>query len=183
MTSILGMIAAAIFTTFSGGLNVYERVQAYGGTQADVLLFLEKIERELRNTFSISGIDFSGDSKRIAFAGLISELDFERNQNISLGKILYYFDGEKGIMVKEEQNYPQAISKSETRKSSSEILLSIENVDFSYYYFDLNKNEYEWKDSWNAGDGIPKGVKVKVTFRNGGRNVTLVRTVLIPVAG
>ena len=182
-TSILGMIAVAIFATFASGLNVYERVQTYGGVQSDVLLSLEKMERDLRSVFSLSGIDFNGDTKKVTFAGLIKKLDAEGKKNVSLGKISYYFDNETGTLVKEEQNYPEAISEIGTGESNFKALAFIEDINFSYYYFNSGMQAYDWKSSWGAGEGIPSGVKVEVTFKDGKRDVKLDRTVLIPVAG
>ena len=49
--SILGLIGLAVLTAFGSGFHVYERVQSYGGVQTDVLLVLEEMERDLRNTF------------------------------------------------------------------------------------------------------------------------------------
>jgi len=181
-TAILGMIAVAILATFASGLNVYNRVKTYGGIQADVLLSLEKMERDLRNVFSLSGIDFSGDTERVSFAGLIKTVDAEGNRNVSLGKISYYLDSETGTLVKEEQDYPRAVSGVATEDGIFKVLAFIKNIDFSYYYFNVDTQRYDWKGSWSLGEGLPKGIKIEVTFRDGSKDTTLVRTVFIPVA-
>ena len=197
ITSILAIIALAIASTFAGGLNVYERVQRYGGVQADVLLFLEKIERDLRNTIESSEIDFIGDKETISFAGIIDTIDRRGNHKTSLGRIVYYASGRKNILVREEQDYPQAVLKLSKGKGQSQDLVSIDKIRFSYYYFNPETEEYSWKDEWEVeetkGEGrgtrdeeeseIPLGVKVEVTFKHDGRNTNLFRKVFIPVAG
>jgi prepilin-type N-terminal cleavage/methylation domain-containing protein len=180
--SILGMIAVAIFSTFASGLNVYNRVQTFGGVQSDVLLSLEKMEKDLRNVFSLKEIDFVGDTKKIAFAGLIKKFDAEGNQNLSLGKISYYFDNETGTLVKEEQSYPEAISQEGIGESTFKILAFIEDINFKFYYFNQEAQTYDWKSSWTLGEGIPRGVKIEVRFKDGKRDITLARTVLIPIS-
>ena len=181
--SILGMIAVAIFSTFASGLNVYKRVRSYAGAETDVLLALEKMERDLRNIFNFSGIDFIDDSKRIAFAGLVKTFDRAGNQKISLGRISYYLDEGAGTLVKEEQDYPQAISGTEPEQGNSVILAFIEDINFSYYYFDSKAERQDIKSSWDAGNGIPTKVKIEITFTDDGKTIKMDRTVFIPVAG
>jgi len=181
-TSILGMIAIAIFATFVSGLNVYNRMETYGGVQADVLLSLEKMERDLRNVFSFKKIGFVGNTKKITFPGLIKEIDSEGNQSLFVGKISYYFDETAGTLVKEKQDYPQSLSEEGMGESNFKILAFIENINFNYYYFNQETQTYNWKNSWDTGDGIPRGVKIEVTFKNDKRDVKLARTVFIPVA-
>ena len=57
-STILVLIGAAVLTTFASGLHVYERVQSYGGVQADVLLALEQMEHDIANTFMLSEVPF-----------------------------------------------------------------------------------------------------------------------------
>src|SRR3990167_7818362 len=73
--SILGLIGLAILTTFGSGFSVYERVQAYGGTQADALLALEEIERDVRNIFQMPTIPVEGGSDRVAFPAIIETVE------------------------------------------------------------------------------------------------------------
>ena len=197
-TSILGIIAVAIFSTFASGLNIYKRVRAYSGVQVDVLFAFEKMERDLRNALNFSGIDFSGDTKEISFAGVIKITNAKREQEVSLGRIFYYVDNTKGILVKEEQDYSHAVSEIRKGKGRSKVLASMQGMNFSYYYFDSATKRYAWKDSWKLEKQktedkeqksedkkarIPLGVKVEGTFKDGTKNIRLARTVFIPVAG
>lgn len=64
--SILGVIGLTILTTFGSGFHVYQRVQTYGGVQANVLLALEEIEQNLHNAIVLSTLKVEGDAKAIA---------------------------------------------------------------------------------------------------------------------
>ena len=66
-TSILGIIGLTILTTFASGLHVFERVQTFGGSQADVLLAFEEMEKDIRNVFPLSTIAFEGDTQSMTF--------------------------------------------------------------------------------------------------------------------
>ena len=182
VTSILGMIILAISSTFAGGLNVYKRVQNYSGAQTDALVSLEKIEKDLRNLFSFSGIGFTGNAEKVAFPGLIKEFDSAENQNITLGRISYYFDKKAGALIKEEQNYHQAISEETPGKNNIRVLAYIQSLNFNYYSINPDTKEYSWKGSWAKEEGVPLGVRIEVVFKNGKRDVKLVRPVLIPIS-
>ena len=195
-TAILAIITVAVVSTFAGGLRVYQRAQAYGGAQADVLISLEKMERDLRNVLDFSEIDFNGDTEEISFGSLIRVVDSEGYQNLSLGRIFYYFDAVKKKLITEEQDYSDAVLEIKKGRGRVKALASIEDIKFSYYYSDEDTQTYEWKDLWKIEETkdeerktkdeeenrVPLGVKIEVTFKDDNRVVKLDRTIFIPTA-
>lgn len=178
--SIVVLIAVAVFSTLAGGINVYKRVKVYTGQQRDALLSLERLEKELNNTFTVSGIDFSGDSKSVAFAGLISPL----SGNISpLGKVSYNFDGATGGFSRREQGYAEVMAKADRPQSVPVKLASLKSLSFKYCSFNRDAKIFEWKDSWSAGTGIPAGVRIEAEFDTGARVIKVSRIVFIPISG
>lgn len=166
------MIALAVFSTFSMGVRAYKRMQYSGLTQADVLLSLEKIEKDLHNTLNFSGINFAGENRKVSFAGLVGPA--ADSENLSLGRISYYFDAKNNSLLKEESAYSQSFS-------DSKVLASIKDVVFTYCYFNTETQKYDWKDS---GSGIPTAVKIRVIFKNeNDKDAETTRTVVIPVSG
>jgi len=185
-TTILGMIAMAIMSGFAGGLRVYERVRSRDtGFRPDALLSLEKLETDLRNTVYFSGIDFIGEKEKISFAGLTAEG--------KLGKILYYVKGVRDTLVREEQDYARAVSKISRKKGKIKELVPVRDIDFSYYYYDREAEEYRWQDFWEEEEEeeeeeedsekgtVPLGVRIKLTFEGEKGDTDLTRTVLIPI--
>lgn len=176
-SSIIAMIGLAVFATFSMGIKAYNRIQYSGLTQADVLLSLEKMEKDLHNTLNFSGIAFGGENRKVSFAGLVGP-----QADSALGRMSYYLDIKNKSLVKDENIYP--VSSQETYgaysqgSSSSKALASIKDIAFTYYYFDTQVREYVWRDSVNE---TPLAVKIKVIFMGENeRNVEIIRTVLIP---
>lgn len=179
-TSIIAVIALAIFSTFAAGIKAYQKVQGYMA-ERDILLALEKIERDLINTFSFTNIAFTGDNKQMSFAGLIGFTAFTNpDSNLSVGKITYHMDADKGTLMKEEQDYSQALSKN-AQESNSKILASLKDINLTYYYFNSELKKYDWKNSWQE-DSLPGAVKVKMIFNNDNQDVEITRTVVIPLA-
>lgn len=188
--SIIGMISIAILSSFGVGFHTFERVQAFGGPQMDILLSIEEMERDLRNTFPLSGIPFTGNSRNMTFAALFSKWDEEKEEEaVVLGKKSYSLDSTSKALVSTQQEYANAVGESTGTEQGTEVLAFVEDIQFSYYYYqkelqeDKEKIEFGWKDSWSPEDGLPKGVKIEVTFKNGEEDVHLARTVFIPIGG
>ena len=183
--SILGFIGLAILTTFGSGFHVYERVQSYGGLQADALLSLEEMERDLRSAFPFSTIGFEGSAQKIAFPAMIETVEMiEDEERIvpSVGKVSYYIkeDNEQSVLIRDQWGYSQA-GKAQAKEYQSSLLTYVKELQLSYYYFDEENSEYGWKESWSEEDeNLPAAVKIELTFEDRGQDIQLVRTVLVP---
>ena len=185
--SILGLIGLAILTTFGSGFHVYERIQSYGGVQADVLLALEEMERDLRNIFPSSVIPFEGDDQSIRFPAVIEALqqvEGEETVVFSLGQMSYYVEStheEGAVLIQEQLGYSRALSGMKAGEGREHVLTSVKDLKFSYYAFDGEEGTYGWEDTWPAEKkSHPAGVRIELTFHDGSRDIQLVRTVVIP---
>lgn len=183
VTAILALVALAVVSTFGAGLKVYSRVRGYSVAQSDVLLFLEKLETDLRNTFKFSTIDFTGDGKKVSFAGLAGGFDAMPRQGLFLAKVSYCFNNKTGFLVREQRIYPGTSLETKAGNGNSRPLARIENIILSYCYFDPNTRKHNWRDSWAAGNGIPSAVKIKVIFKDIDKDAELSRTVFVPASG
>ena len=188
-TSILGLIGLAILTTFGSGFHVYERVQSYGGLQAEALLSVEEMSRDLNNTFAFSGIAFEGDAQKIAFPAVIETVEtIEEEERVvsSVGQIAYYLagDDEQKILMRDEWNYSQAGVGDKSKDDQSGFFSYVKDLQFSYYFFDKENEEYIWKDSWSEEEdkGLPAAVKINLTYEDRGRDIAFLRTVFLASA-
>lgn len=185
---ILGSIGLVIIASFAGGFKVYEKIRTLQGTKTDILLSLEKMERDIRGALNFSEINFIGDEKITSFSGLVRTKKSKTGQEISLGRILYYVKGREKSLVREEQSYSKNTSEIKKGRGSLKTLAFVDGVNFSYYYFNQEDEKYEWKDSWGSKEEpedknkIPLGVKIKIKYKDSNESITLSRTVLIPMA-
>jgi prepilin-type N-terminal cleavage/methylation domain-containing protein len=188
--SILGLIGLAILTTFGSGFSVYERVQAYGGAQAEALLALEELERDVRNMIPVSTIPVEAEADRIAFPVVIEtyeEVEGEDAQlHASIGKVVYFLEGmgsEGKVLKKSTLNYSDALSGDTGSEDTDETLVSVNNLAFRYYSYNSDEKKYHWDGVWSDSAGnVLKGVEVTLTYQDLNREVQLVRAVLIPAA-
>lgn len=184
--SILGVISLAVLTTFGSGLHVYERVQSYGGRQADVLIGLEEMERDLRNAIPFSAVKFTGDAQSIEFPIIVdSVVQAEEGGKLvpTVGKVSYSLKGglKASVLMRGQSEYGQAYSKRSVGDGQERVLADISGLHFSYYYFDKETEESGWKDDWSTEEeNIPVAVKVEVVYEGRGQEIQLARTVMIP---
>ncbi|MCK5081543.1 MAG: prepilin-type N-terminal cleavage/methylation domain-containing protein [Candidatus Omnitrophica bacterium] len=185
-TSILGFIGLAILTTFGSGFHVYERVQSYGGLQAEALLSVEEMSRDLNNMFAFSGIAFEGDAQKIAFPAVIETVETieeEERAVSSVGQIAYYLTGDddQKILMRDEWNYSQVSVGDKSKDDQSGFFSYVKDLQFSYYFFDKENEEYIWKDSWfeEEDKGLPAAVKINLTYEDRGQDIALLRTVFL----
>ena len=205
-TAILGIVSLAIFSTFASGLNVYTRVHSYTGVQPDILFSLEKIERDLRGAFVFSKIDFRGEKKLVSFPAIVNNTGSRKDEVCSLGRVTYYYDGGKDILIREEQDYSKAVKGKYKKRGKRVTLATLKNVEFSFFCYDAESKAYSWVNSWKMekpddedeeegaedpekkglwtiDDKILLGAKVEVEFLDGKRDRNLSRTVFFPAAG
>jgi len=183
-TSILGIIGLIILTTFASGLKVYERVQTFGGAQADILLALEEIEQNLRNVFPMSSIAFVGGTQSISFPTMVTKfemMDGEEKVLSSIGKISYSFDSVNKELVRLEQDYSQAVAEGGGSENQTYMAGFIEDIKFSFYSYNDENETYGWKNSWGAEEkNILLGVKIELAYQRESQNIKLTRTVFLP---
>ncbi|HQP10584.1 MAG TPA: type II secretion system protein GspJ, partial [Candidatus Omnitrophota bacterium] len=189
-SSILVLIGLAVLTAFGSGFHVYERVQSYGGPQADILLALEEMERSLRNAFFSPAIGFKGETQDISFPGTtekIEVIDGEETAVETIGQVSYYIvESESGsTLVREWRPYSEAVSAAASKENRKVPLGAVTDMKFSYYALDGAAEEYLWQDSWSADEneaaaGLPSAVKIEITFNDGQKEIPWMRTVVIP---
>lgn len=189
-TSIIGMIALAVLSAFGTGFYAFGRVESFAGRQADILLALDRWERDVRNSFSSAAVEFKGDSHNLSFPSVITVFDEEdQKEAVSFGQVSYSFDEQNKAFITAPTDYARP-SSADGQEPPAEVLASVEDLHFSYYFHkreiqgEEEKVDHGWKSSWTQQDeGIPRGVKMELTFLQEGQEVLLSRTVFIPAGG
>ncbi|MFH1189728.1 MAG: type II secretion system protein [Candidatus Omnitrophota bacterium] len=208
VAGIMAVIGLTIVSTFSGGLKIFYRMEGYNTVKADVLIAIEKMERDLRNTFPYNGMEFMGSSKRVTFPGLTRKLNDKGLPEEFPGSISYYLDesGRAKALSREDKRYTQAIKKENPERGLVTRLAEIENLSFKYYSYDNESDSYNWAGVWDKSEGIeageelnkkpgqedlllkdktekiPLGVKIEISYKDGGEIITLNRAVFIQPA-
>ncbi len=142
VVSLFSLISIAIYSSVVSGLNVWNRIRTKI-IEEDIALFFDKISLDLHNSYFYSKIKPEGSRHSISFPCRVwvpadSKLGLPSGHYLrQLGKVEYFFDKEKHLLIKKIANYSQALKGD---YGFTKILLdNIVDVYFRYFYFRDNK--------------------------------------------
>lgn len=173
VTLILSIISLAIFSTFSNGLRIYNRINSEA-TLENQVTFCDRFSQDLRNSLNFTGIHFTGKDEELEFAGIFNS---PRMQKRTVGRIKYAFDSSKELVNRFASDYTSVYSQE--GESTRQALDKIKSCVFSYYYFDNQTREFAWLTDWKK-DGLPAAVRMELEFKDN-PEAKLTRTFNIPV--
>ena len=158
--SILSIVMLAVYSAFALGINTYQRFNDVNLNERKAVLGLEKIGDELRQCLDFPAIGFRGSKEKFSFPGL--------SPTGQIVKISYSFDLNKKILYRQQQTQKEILELEEEPSDEEplfkEFLSSVEDLNFSYYYFDKQQEEYRWVDS--CEQDLPLSVKIKLTVED-----------------
>lgn len=161
VSCIIAVIALAVYGVLRSGLKAWQRA-SQEMPEEDMCLFLDKFASDLRNSFIYGPLACAGTRERFECATLV---DSARLGIRVVGKVAYAYDPVSETLRRERYDYPAVYGK--TSPESSQELIGVKSLKFSYYAFLKEKNEYVWLEEWTKGDALPLAVRVEFGFDNG----------------
>lgn len=178
VTVLLSVISLTIYSTFSNGIKIWQRVTE-ALPEEDVTIFFEKLAVDVRNCINFKEIAFQGKKDGFEFAGIVKS---GRLENTTVGKLKYSYDEAKGVLKREQFDYSQLYT--EESGLSNEELSGIKAFKLAYYWYDPQKKEYSWVEEWlDEGQGLPLALRVEFELTYGSQKNLFTRTIGIPVGG
>lgn len=182
VTSLISGMSIAIYQSLNNGLKVWQKTKQMV-VEEDVVIFLDKISYELRNTFLFSRFGHYGDEHQFAFPTIVRMLQSVDGDNSNqiytdqIGQVEYFFDPLAKILYKRKANYALAV---ENLFFEDEVVLrNVENLKFTYIYF----TEHEEVVSDVTYDQFPAGVNIQITVTQDSGAKSLEKYISIPVGG
>lgn len=169
VVTIFCIIGAGIASTFMSGMKIWSRAKNAGSYRYDVILCLEVIARELRQSIDTPHIDFEGDAAKFSFPSLVGN---------SVLKITYKFDSAQKALVRQQMDLEEAISEDLQPEYLEKNVASLENFSVSYLYFDKVESAYVWIDAWEKEKGVFQAIKLRCEVK--GEEFT--KTIFIPIS-
>ena len=186
--AIFVMAAVAVTSAAAGALRVYARAREYSGAQTDLLLAIERFERDLRNAFVFEGIGFDGDRNSFSFPGIIRPRQREGQEPMPAvpGRVAYSLDPDGHRLVLYRTPYwdlPDAAGRPDAADALP-LAEQVAGVVFSYYYYDPEVERNVWLDQWRRAQGVPLAVRIQLKSPADGSEqaMDLQRTIFIPIA-
>ena len=162
VVSLVSFVSLCIFHVINNGLQVWQRSRQVS-LEEDVVIFFDKLSRDLRNVYRFSKLDFQGGPHKLTFPTIIHTVTEARQRTTEdtmdqCGNVQYYFDILNKNIQRRQANYSQALKGDFDRGIA--MIKNVESASFSYYY--LTDTQAIRSDS--ALDRLPQGVEVQVKF-------------------
>lgn len=182
--AIFAMAAAAVGASAAGGLRIFARARTLDLAAENVLLSIERMERDIRNTFLLQGIGFSGTPTRLSVPGMVQVPRADGNPRQMPGRISYYVDRGSSSLTMQHDPYGVALDEDfrTRREYAAAAAEGIRDVRFEYLGFDPTARQFEWRTEWQADEAAPP-VAVRMTLEPVVRMpFEMTRIVFVPIA-
>lgn len=168
--ALFAVIGVSLMSSFSMGMRVWKRSADVNIMYRKAVINLERLGQELRAGVNYPYIGFFGSKDHIEFAALLRD----KITNVSYA----YAPHDKA--VSRHAVTMQAVLELEEPTPARKVVTGVDNMSFSYGYFDVNSSQYLFLDDWNyTKNGIPLAVKAALTLEGG---ETFEKTVFIPIS-
>lgn len=158
--AIFSIIGLAIASTLKSGFDVWKRARNLNIEERQRIFKIEKIKKELRQTFVFK--------KEIPFYVNETIMSFVLINNETINKITYYFNNKEKKLVRASNNLVDIIK---AKKDNQEVDLSysvfmskIDDLNFECFYQDLKSGNYTWVSKWENKDVLPIAVRMNINY-------------------
>ncbi|MBI4358375.1 MAG: prepilin-type N-terminal cleavage/methylation domain-containing protein [Candidatus Omnitrophica bacterium] len=178
--SLIAVVGLAVYGNFSSGFAMMKRVTR-PASEENLAVFLEKLTRELQNSFPYADIPFDGENEKFTFATTVltkPELGFDQG----IGRVGYFYDDSSATIKRRQENVNQIYEEEPGLITS--LLTHVSSFSVQYYSFGETESKYRWEEVWDPviqKGKIPLAVRIELTFYDQGKEYRLSRTFAIPM--
>lgn len=176
VTVMMSIISLAIYNTLNNGLKIWQRTNKQFLEQ-DLFILLDKFSVDATNAFAFGNIGFIGAEDKLEFATVVNSQRFKAR---GVGKVFYLYNRESQTLSRQEQDFSQVYSSQENE--NPETVKNIKSLQFQYYFYDPQRQNYVWDYSW-TGANLPIAIRIEFEFGEDENTRKFVKTVSIPVGG
>jgi len=176
VTVILAVISMTLYTTFSKGIMIWQRINRQI-PEEDLNIFFDRFTTDLTNSFNFKPIGFLGREYSLEFATLV---DSPRLQNRTVGKVAYTYDPQGGVVNRIQMDYSSAYNQENIARQ--QLLRNVRSLKFQYYIYDNQMKEYVWVREYTEGK-VPVAARVELEAKYDDQIKWFTRTVSVPSSG
>lgn len=158
--TLFSFVALGLGASFFSAMKIYSRAQ--DAAENNILLAVESLASQLRQSLNNPDIGFSGSSNEVTFASLKKD---------SIVKLVYSFEAEEKKFSRKETALSDVLlaeqqpAQQET-EAVPQVLFQADEASLSYLYYDLETQAYGWKDAWDKTAGVFSALKLSVKAKN-----------------
>lgn len=180
VSALIAVVSLSLYHGLNNGLKVWQRSQQLV-VEEDILIFFEKLTKDLHNAYRFSTIAFEGVPSRFAFPviqnSVIESSLNEQSQEYTeqLSKVEYIFDYNKNTLFRRQANYAQALEDQYAQPRA--IVKGVSEVVFKYYYMTDTDEIY----TESVLETIPSRIEVTVSFSDRGYRRAMRKDIILPI--
>lgn len=176
--SILSVVGGAILLALYSGILVWEKAGGYDQKRIEVMLALEDLERDARNSFPFYAIAFVGNATSVKFAGTRNEATDEGPAR-GFCEIEYSFDPSSHVLSRRVSGFPDAGTGDGVARR---VITGAASVKVTYADIPERAGATPvWLEEWNSRDRLPMALRVDLEFSGTGEPISITRTIDLPV--
>jgi hypothetical protein len=183
VVGFMSMIGLATYQALSNGLKVWDFSQRLGA-EREIMISLDKMTIDLKNSFAFSGMEFKGTEQRLSFPTIVYGLQDRRRRQAEseytdqIGYVEYAFDAMGSTFTRRPANYSQALKERFGKPQT--LITDLRGLKFRYYY------QQEQKLDFFSTTDLGRPLAVEVTFEfedRSGQRQQMKRFIYLPVRG
>ena len=176
------LVGATVFSVFSGGFRIWDRIQNTGGQDQMLQIVLEGMRTDLSNCRSFGPIGFVGQYDELSFPKP-EFFQFKKGRLVEereeLGRVGYFFDSFHRTLYRSKHSY-RVIRRTRVRESAQTLATDVDRVRFSYCAFDPSSGNAVWSNSWEEKNS-PFAVKIEMDYRNAATGQQRKENLIVPL--
>ncbi|MBN1405357.1 MAG: prepilin-type N-terminal cleavage/methylation domain-containing protein [Candidatus Omnitrophica bacterium] len=175
VTAIISVILLALYAMFDNGIKIWQQVNK-PIPKEDVDIFFDKFAYDLRNTFKMKGVNFTGAENIFEFAALVTSSRLDKR---TVGRVVYFYDTQAEAVKRKRMDFSDIYNRDEGE--IEDMLKNVKSLRFQYYFYDTQTKEYLWQQDW-LNEEPPIAVEITLEFYDGSKLCAVTRTIGVPLA-
>lgn len=160
------LIAATVFigilSVMRGGITAYQKIDRLSNPIYQTRGFFALLEKQLHNMIYFSEAPFTGEKNKFTFPAILEHYS-EDKISTAPASVEYHYR-EKALYRTEK---PLKNLFSENNGDTKKIMSALNSFIVQYAYRHADSPEIVWQDTWPAGQGLPRGIKITLSLETG----------------
>ena len=169
VVTIFSALAVGIVSSFFSGLKLYARSSQGDLSKSELLVNLEIIAKEARQSPDMPLIECEGDRGKFSFPFI---------SNGAIVKRTYSFSSEDKLLRSHEAPLAMIMAGKEQEGTVQKTVMAVDEFSMSYLTYDKEQKVYAWKDEWVKGAGRFPAVRLRGKYKG----EEFDKTIFLPVS-
>lgn len=174
--AILGLALGVTGAVFAAGLRVWDTAQTFRRVEAEALLGLEIMERDVAGMLPTVAGGMYGDGEGMVF--IVVEHDTTGRERLHV--VRYSWSAEDGTVRRWMAPIPAQAGRDDR---SETVVQGVADLRLDYYELPREQDTAgQWTGHWTNPTNIPGGVRVFLVLQENTRRISMTRSMAVPAA-